>query len=430
MVFFLSLILFLFGLAWVITDLTIALILLSLFWTGFFIYHYRQFKQIYLWVRLTDGTTTPPAYGIWVDFSNALSARFKEYGQQHSELSALLERFQMAAEAIPDGTIIIDGNGVIEWMNSPAARLLRLRKIHDIGNTLTYFVRDQVFYQYLEQPHPSKPLLFEPSRHSGLTLRVHSSPFSAGRRLLLIRDETEIKRLEIIRHDFVANISHELRTPLTVVHGFLESLIDNLSTLSQGEIQHQLSTCLGQTYRMHNLMRDLLTLAELESDLPVRDDVVEIDQLLGELSEDVKTTLGSRQSLRYQCVSGYALRGNCQELRTALANLIHNAIRYSGENGIVEIDWSVVENGGCLSVQDNGIGIAHEHIPRLTERFYRVDNSRSRLSGGTGLGLAIVKHVVERHQAKLVIESEPDKGSCFSILMPLERLIYDARASF
>jgi two-component system phosphate regulon sensor histidine kinase PhoR len=248
-------------------------------------------------------------------------------------------------------------------------------------------------------------------------------PYAGDKRLLISQDITQLERIETMRRDFVANVSHELRTPLTVVNGFVENLQD-MRDLGQEQIQRALHLMAEQTRRMDSLVADLLTLSRLENEQsPLRDEKVDMPQLLDEVYRDGQLLSGGQHVFRMERLSSANLQGNRDELRSAFGNLVSNAIRYTPEGGAILLRWYERGGQGVFSVQDSGIGIATQHLPRLTERFYRVDRSRSRETGGTGLGLAIVKHIAIRHQAKLEVLSEEGKGSTFLLVFEAKKLL-------
>jgi two-component system phosphate regulon sensor histidine kinase PhoR len=254
-----------------------------------------------------------------------------------------------------------------------------------------------------------------------LTLSVQLVPYGDSEKLLLSRDITHWERMETTRRDFVANVSHELRTPLTVLGGFLETLSD-MQKPDPDMLRRSLQLMGEQATRMQRLVEDLLTLSKLESaQNPLNEEFVDVPELVRSLFSDAQALSGGRHRFRLRADDSEGVRGNAEELRSALSNLISNAVRYTPEGGEIEVSWSKREGEPVFTVRDTGIGIEPHHVPRLTERFYCVDRSRSRSTGGTGLGLAIVKHVLSRHQAHLEIESEPGRGSTFSAIFPAAR---------
>jgi two-component system phosphate regulon sensor histidine kinase PhoR len=258
---------------------------------------------------------------------------------------------------------------------------------------------------------------------------VQLVPFGEGKKLLIGRDITDLERVDAMRRDFIANVSHELRTPLTVVGGFVETLVD-APDLSPADNRGYFNLMLDHTRRMQRLLDDLLTLSQLESaEHALKDESVNMEELAQALQTEAESLSRGRHRIALQIESDAGLKGNLQEIRSALGNLVSNAVRYTPEGGVITLAWRERDGEGVFSVTDTGDGIAAEHIPRLTERFYRVDRSRSRETGGTGLGLAIVKHVLTRHGARLDVQSAPGKGSTFSALFPAQRLLHTAQGA-
>jgi two-component system phosphate regulon sensor histidine kinase PhoR len=256
----------------------------------------------------------------------------------------------------------------------------------------------------------------------GLALEVRVVEFELARSILITRDITQRERVDAVRRDFIANVSHELRTPLTVVNGFLETLIDAQSENGTTR-QHHLQLMHEQAQRMHRLVEDLLTLSRLESrETPVSDETVDVRQLVREVADEARALSLGRHQIDVDLTPGF-VRGSREELRSAFGNIVSNAVRYTPDGGIISLAWREDASGGRFEVTDTGLGVASDHIPRLTERFYRVDKSRSRETGGTGLGLAIVKHVLLRHGGHLDVQSEIGRGSTFSAVLPVERLL-------
>jgi two-component system phosphate regulon sensor histidine kinase PhoR len=381
-----------------------------------------RLAKLIRWARQPVGTETPSAWGLWADAYDALRYRARIGAEQRDELGKLLDRFRQAAEVMPDGVLILDGHRNIEWMNVRAEISLNLNSSRDLGSPITYFLREPEFLAYLDQANPSGSLLLRSARSAGQMLQLQTAPFAAGRSLLLVRDVTQIQKLETMRRDFVANVSHELRTPLTVVAGFLETAADGLADLPPEEVQHFLELAGDQAKRMQRLIEDLLTLATLETDAPPQEEAIDMPQLVEELAAEARALSAGRHAITVNQSGPAALRGSHKEVRSALANLVTNAVRYTPEKGHIDIAWRMERGDAAFSVTDDGIGIDAQHLPRLTERFYRVDRGRSRDTGGTGLGLAIVKHVLERHQARLEISSEPGSGSSFTAIFPARRV--------
>ena len=288
---------------------------------------------------------------------------------------------------------------------------------------INFLIRRPEFVQYLNKRIFDEPLLLERMGQDGnLSLMLQAFPFGQNRHLLLVQDVTDLQKADAMRRDFVANVSHEMRTPITVLMGFLET-IQSLD-LPKDQQDQYFALMMAQAQRMKSLVEDLLTLANLESNtLPAPNTAVNISTLMALLKNDAEALSQGRHALKFEVNSPINLLGDESEILSAFSNLISNAIRYTPDVGVIQVNWKVSEQGyGEFSVTDSGPGIASEHLSRLTERFYRVDRSRSRDTGGTGLGLAIVKHISNRHQAQLLIESTPGRGSTFMLRFPKERL--------
>ena len=388
-------------------------------------------RQLWLVLRLIHwagcplGTPTPSASGAWGAVFEALHRRARLASAEREHATQELDRFRRAAEALPDGVMILDGHRNIEWMNLHAEACLGLKAPVDTGSRITHLLREPEFLEYLDGPdHRGVPLELHTQRNPGRSLQIQAAPFAAGRTLLLVRDVTQLQKLATMRRDFVANVSHELKTPLTVTLGFVETALEALEDTPPPEIAHYLQTAAEQARRMQQLIDDLLTLSALETDSPPPlEDPVDAAGLLTDIWREAEALSKGRHRITLENRGPRGLLGSARELRSAFANLAGNAVRYTPDGGEIVLRWSVEgEAGGRFSVRDSGIGIAREHLPRLTERFYRVDRGRSRDAGGTGLGLAIVKHVLERHQAVLQIDSEPGQGSIFSAVFPPHRV--------
>jgi two-component system phosphate regulon sensor histidine kinase PhoR len=391
----------------------------------FFLRQLWMVLRLIHWAACPLGTPTPSASGAWGAAFEALHRRARLASAEREQATQELARFRRAAEALPDGVLILDGHRAIEWMNLHAEACLGLKASVDTGTRITHLLREPEFLEYLDSPdHRGVPLELHTQRNPGRSLQVQAAPFAAGRTLLLVRDVTQLQKLATMRRDFVANVSHELKTPLTVTLGFVETALDALADTPPQEIAQYLQTAAEQAQRMQRLIDDLLTLSSLETDsLPPLEDPVDVAALLADICREVEALSAGRHRITLENQGPRGLLGSASELRSAFANLAGNAVRYSPQGGEILLYWSEEGEGGArFSVSDNGIGIAREHLPRLTERFYRVDRGRSRDTGGTGLGLAIVKHVLERHQAVLLIESEPGKGSRFSAVFPPHRV--------
>ena len=410
-------------LLWSIFSDTIALLFMLTALLSVMAYRARQLFKLGQWLNDARLETIPEADGIWDEVFSKLYRMVKKHNQTKQKLAAELQHMEQATAALPEGVAILNDENRIEWFNPIAQQHFDLDAEQDVMQDITYLVRQPEFIEYLHKSDFSKPLMMRPARHDDMVLSIKLIPYAMDKRLLISRDITQFERVESMRRDFVANVSHELRTPLTVVNGFVENL-QEMPDLSQKNARRALQLMAEQTRRMENLVADLLTLSRLENDQnPLREDQIDIGELLNEVYQGGLMLSGEKHTLLLEIARSTKLLGNRDELRSAFDNLLGNAIRYTPEGGTITLRW--FERGGqpVFSVQDSGIGIPAMHIPRLTERFYRVDRSRSRETGGTGLGLAIVKHIALRHQAKLEIYSEEGKGSTFSLVFPGRRQV-------
>ena len=335
----------------------------------------------------------------------------------------MIQRFRKAAEAIPDGVVVIDEANRIEWANPRASEQLGLHLDRDRGHPIVNLVRQPEFLRYLEIGDYAESVIVETFRGGARrALSLQLVPYGVSEKLLLSRDVTQLEAVARMRRDFIANVSHELKTPLTVVSGFVETMQD--LDLDDRQRDRYLGLMADQTRNMRRLVNDLLTLSSLESEhSSVADERFDIAPLLLEVSADARSLSAGMHEIALEIAEPASVVGSREELASAFSNLVSNAIRYTPADGKVTLRWSIdAEGRGVFGVTDTGIGIAAEHLPRLTERFYRVDRSRSRATGGTGLGLAIVKHVLIRHQADLAIASTPGEGSVFSVRLPARRV--------
>ena len=389
----------------------------------YFMRHLRQLADLEDWLDDPDAKPVPGGFGLWEDVFVRLNRMVRKHRKEREKRIAALQHMEQATAALPEGVVILDIAGHIEWCNPIAEQHFGLDGVLDTGQQITYLVRQPEFVGYLNHADFSEVLILRNARQDGVVLSIKLIGYGENKKLLISRDITRFERIETMRRDFVANVSHELRTPLTVIHGFVETLCDT-PNLENETSRHALDLMGEQTRRMQRLVDDLLTLSKLDNALnALQEETVNMPALLGALHREGQSLSDGQHELQLELTSHCNLSGNTDELRSAFSNLISNATRYTPKNGEIIIRWH--EQGGqpVFSVQDSGIGIAAEHIPRLTERFYRVDQSRSRATGGTGLGLAIVKHVANRHQAKLEIASEEGKGSTFSMIFPVKRCL-------
>ena len=417
----LLLILLMAGVVWAFSGLEASLIAVVVVLLLVGAYHVWNLYKLVGWTRQPPGTPPPGAVGLWDLVFSDLTRYVRASTREHEQLSAALDRFREAGQAMPHGLMFLSTTYTIEWVNRQGEQQFGLDKQRDQGTAVTHIVRQPDFVRYLQQGDYAEPLIFRQSR--GRALMVHVVPFGTDMLLLMSEDITQGERLEAMRRDFVANVSHEMRTPLTVVTGFLETVLDSLDELEQDDIRYYLGLAAEQAGRMQRLIQDLLTLSSLEAGAPMpREERVDVPKLLREIHQEAELVSGGKHEITLDCSTNAHLLGSSKELYSAFINLAVNAVRYTPPDGHIRIFWrqrgALVEYG----VEDDGIGIAAEDIPRLTERFYRVDRGRSRETGGTGLGLAIVKHVVNRHQGDLLITSEPGAGSCFTASFPVRRI--------
>lgn len=373
------------------------------------------------WLRGNLLDSAPRDAGLWGELGYRIERAVRDRDRSVARGRLELEQFLSAIEASPNGVLMLDAQEQIVWCNRVAADHFSLDPERDLRQRITNLVRAPAFVAYLQAGSYAEPLVLGNSRGPG-TLSIIVREYGEGMRLVLSLDITERVRNEGMRRDFVANVSHEIRTPLTVLAGFIETL--HSLPLTAVERDRVLTLMNQQTQRMQTLVADLLTLAQLEgSPRPAPDRWVSLDGLLARIAADAEVLSGGRHRLNLRPSTHAELAGIESELLSAIANLVTNAVRYTPDGGDIEVAWRVLEGGNAeLCVIDTGLGIAREHIPRLTERFYRVDGSRSRETGGTGLGLSIVKHVMQRHGGELLVQSEVGKGSRFRLVFPAARV--------
>jgi two-component system phosphate regulon sensor histidine kinase PhoR len=384
----------------------------------------RQLARLHAWLQTGRSADVPEAGGLWGDAFDAIRQLIKKTERREDRLTKALERFQSASAATPDAMVVLTEGGKIEWANRAAERLLGLAYPRDHGLRITNLVREPEFGNYLRQRDFGNELTMGSPVRDEIELSIQIIPFGSSERLLIARDVTLVARLEAMRRNFVANISHELRTPLTVVTGYIETLQDSIEPDAR-EPQRYLASMHEQALRMLRLVDDLLTLSRLETSPPLRhESEVDVAAMLEGLKETAEVLSGDRHHvLGLEADPDLQLLGNEEELRSALSNLISNAVRYTPAGGSIRLSWRAANGGAVFAVTDSGEGIPAHHIPHLTERFYRVDNARSRATGGTGLGLSIVKHILMRHDARLGIDSRIGQGSTFSCYFPASRTV-------
>jgi two-component system phosphate regulon sensor histidine kinase PhoR len=383
------------------------------------IYHAAYLARLHHWAGLPRQRDLPYGFGSWGHAFDRIGRYMRADAHERTETAAELERLHAAVDLLPDGLVVLDRYDHVQWSNRAA------QDLHGLFGTrrpIDHFVRQPEFLQYLRDGDFSRPVQMALPGAPGRRFSLKIVPTDESYRLLVTRDVTESSRLEQMRRDFVANVSHEIRTPLTVVAGFVETLIE--MELPPDERRRCLEMAQRQTATMQRLVEDLLTLATLESATqPPESTTVPVEPLLQALLADVRALSGGRHAIALRLDSPGALIGTPGELDSAVRNLLTNAVRYTPDGGTITLTWKVTDGEGRLAVRDTGIGIAAEDLPRLTERFYRVDRGRSRETGGTGLGLAIVKHIAQRHGARLEVESRIGAGSTFSLCFPRSRVV-------
>ena len=409
-------------LTWIIVGPAWALGVLALGAAGIIAFHLYHLHLLAEWARDSSHASVPEGRGTWTDVFAAIYKHVRVRLAYERDLRHIIERFRLAAEALPDGIVVLDRINRIEWANARAVAQLGLDPKQDIAQPVVNLVRQPEFLRYLETGDWGESVVVPSSRAAGRSLALQLVPYAVDKKLLMSRDVTEVEAVARMRRDFIANVSHELKTPLTVISGFVETLQD--LDVDGRQRSRFLQLMQEQARNMQRLIADLITLSALESEQnPLTDERFAVVPLMLELSNDAKALSKGEHEIELDIGEAATIVGSREELASAFGNLVSNAIRYTPPGGKVMLSWRVDADGsGVFSVSDTGIGIAPEHVPRLTERFYRVDRSRSRATGGTGLGLAIVKHVLMRHQAQLDIESEIGRGSTFRVRLPNERV--------
>lgn len=387
------------------------------------VYSYINLARLRKYVLADAVENMPLPSGFWEEVFFRLQRLVRNLKQEIRTVEKQHDRFIEAFQASPNGILMLDDQDQIEWCNEIAERFFGLNFKRDALQRINFLIRRPEFIQYLNKRQFEDPLLLERMGvDPNLSLMIQAFPFGQKRHLLLVQDVTDLQKADAMRRDFVANVSHEMRTPITVLMGFLET-IQSLDIDKQQRDQY-FEMMMSQAQRMKSLVEDLLTLANLEANtLPASLQIINIETLMALVKNDAEALSQGHHALSFEITSPANVMGEEREVLSAFSNLVSNAIRYTPDIGTVTVRWLVNSQGqGEFSVTDTGPGIASEHLPRLTERFYRVDRSRSRDTGGTGLGLAIVKHIANRHQAQLLIESTPGKGSTFTLRFPKDRI--------
>jgi two-component system phosphate regulon sensor histidine kinase PhoR len=391
-------------------------------------WHLRNLARLDGWLSEYRTAEIPEGTGIWGGVYDRLRGMTRHHRQDMDDLHRGLERYQQATKALPEGAVTLGSNDEIELVNEAATSLLGLKDPQDLRSPITNLVRDPQFVRYMQVGKFSEALEIPSPINQHVRMSIRVVPYGeVNQKLLLISDVSRLHKLEEIRRDFIANVSHEMKSPLTVIKGYVESMMDDTSELAFKR-KKALSQVDQQTDRMCRVVEDLLQLSSLETSPTESPTPVDMPSLIRSVHAEALELSNSRHDIQLDVDELLYVAGNFNQLYSALSNLVFNAIQYTPEHGEIRIGWRLdQDNHAKFSVRDTGPGIGREHLPRLTERFYRVDTARSRELGGTGLGLAIVKHVLQRHEGSLAIDSELGTGSMFTCVFPPQRII-DKRA--
>jgi len=387
--------------------------------TGLLVWHFLNLLRLSWWLWVDRSMTPPPGRGSWEPLLYGLHQMQLRNKKRRRELGNLIKRFRSGAESLPDAVVLTTEEGTIFWCNGLAQQVLGLRWPDDNGQNILNLLRYPEFTLYLKHRDFSRPLNLVLNNGRHLEFRV--MPYSENQRLMVARDTTQMHQLEGARRNFFANVSHELRTPLTVLQGYLEMMQEQ--TLEGAPRDKALHTMREQTQRMESLVKQLLTLSRIEAAPALAlNEKIDVPMMLRVIEREAQTLSHDRHTLRFTVDDSLKVLGNEEQLRSAISNLVYNAVNHTPAGTTISVNWQRDPHGALFAIDDNGPGIAAEHIPRLTERFYRVDKARSRQTGGSGLGLAIVKHALNHHDSRLNIASKPGEGTQFSFLLP-ERFI-------
>ena len=388
-----------------------------------FVYHAHKLQQLDTWLKSDDRfAELPDSQGVWGRVFERMEELQLKHFKSQQELTTSILRIQKSANALREGVVTVDANGALEWWNTSARKMLGLKKKQDRGAPLLHLLREPSFFRYYHHADFSQPIYIQSPVNPEQVLEVAVTAFAKGDNLLILRDMTDSIKLENMRRDFTGNVSHELRTPLTVIQGYLESFQLHHPELDT-DVQKGHARMLAHTHRMTNLVQDLLVLSRLEESIDhskmVQLQMPPLLTLALAQGQEFSQRLDKKVTINSAIKSQNNVLGIKAEILSVLTHLVNNAVKYTPHGGRIAVTYQVTDGQLCLSVADNGIGIGAQHLPRLTERFYRVDASRSSASGGTGLGLAIVNRIMERHKGSLDIISEEGQGSCFTCTFPL-----------
>ncbi len=403
---------------WLVGRPSVGLLVGALVYAG---WQGMRLLRLLRWLQGGRLAEPPELPGVWGELAYLAHSQYLRARRRQRRLGERLKRYEATAAALPDAAVVLGRDHGIQWLNEAACRLLHLDARRDVGQRVDNLLRHPDFVAYLHGGDYAEPLVLSGLVEEDRVLQLHIVPYGQDQRLLVARDITRMHRLEAMRRDFVANVSHELRTPLAVMAGYLETLLEG--SLDAGQRQ-ALEAMQQQTTRMKHLVEDLLTISRLETgELEELDAPVDVPALLRSMLEQARRLSGEKQhELSLQADESLWLLGHERYLYSAFFNLVVNAVQYTPAGGRIELRWQRCDEGACFEVCDTGIGIPAQAIPRLTERFYRVDPGRSRAAGGTGLGLSIVKHVLIHHEGELQVDSTPGAGSTFRCVFPARRV--------
>jgi two-component system phosphate regulon sensor histidine kinase PhoR len=389
----------------------------------FFYRGLRNLLSLQVWLEQSSTQEPPDLDGMAGQIAEIIYRQRSQDRQERVRQRATISYFRDSVKSLPYGVAMINADGAIEWTNDTATELIGLRQPQDVGQQLVNLVRSPDFLRYFLRKDYAEPFLMMSPLNAQIRLRINISEFGRGNRLLFVQDHSREYQLEEVRKHFVSNASHELRTPLTVINGYLETFADLPDSEITPRLQRAFDQMLLQSRRMMALINDLLMLSRLETQPKTpHADVFSLRPMLDSIAEEAAMIAPGEREIIVHCDSDVMLVGNSSEMRSAIANLVNNAVKYGKVGGHVWVTWFRRGEQGCLQVKDDGIGIDTEHVPHLTERFYRVDESRTVATGGTGLGLAIVKHVLMRHHATMTIDSIYGQGTTFTCIFPQQHI--------
>jgi len=402
-------------------EITLVLLIYTLAYLGWYFYNLQRME---IWLQKGKKYAPPQSTGLWGELFNGIYRLQQRSRKRSKRLVKLLSRFRETTGAMPDGIIILQTGGGIEWWNSAAQALLHLQYPQDVGQRMNNLIRHPQFTAYVNGELDTPDVMVPSPKNPQLRLNIRIIPYGKDQELVLLRDVTIMEQSDQMRRDFVANISHELRTPLTVLSGYIENLLE--LSKDDEQLHRALQNMAQQSHRMRHLTEDLMLLSSLENERSsIKREVINVGQMLASLREEAGIVSGDmKHNLIFKVDENVYLRGDPKELESIFTNLVMNAVNYTPPGGTIWVRWHADAAGAHFEVQDTGVGIAAHHIPRLTERFYRVDVARSRATGGSGLGLAIVKHAMQSNHGQLKIKSETGRGSTFTSDFPPTLVVY------